>query len=604
MTQTDDDADVLGEDLPPTPRTPVLVIALIVLNLLAALGFAYLLLMDLDARNRWAYEVFKRDVAMMGIPLKEEESPSAKAALAAQAASPRLTLEPAWLEKAYKDRTGKSLQDKFLPAMLDPQYIRPQDLSEELLKDLFSNHGKEPVATQDAEIARVKANLPKWIDAAAEGAAGKTKDKLGLLYDCLLPLAHLTDKKDQVDELDRAIKAANAKQLDELAADAAKRKLLVDLLLRLEEFRPHNPTAKEDKLLRAAALEDAKGQSVGLTKDRYKVKTDELMDMLSKRVDETLADQDVHGAKRHDLEKRRSVAFLLFNLGQFKGADGTPLYPQGRAEVVSGVREYTQAADTTALVLERLEKRVLDALNRDRGPYRYPLDYRVHDPKRFADRVTELLEEMEALPKKKDDAKADPKAVQRREAFRNAVAAVFTKQLKQMKSDDKETAGQKVLKSVNDVMKNLGIAITEDKDDQAFKLKVKQALFERAVVRMTDGYEPGFVAEHHDLVNLTRELSGRIQEMDNRLKELQGQATKLEAEYKERLIHKAGVEKKLVEAREKTLKMANDLARLQDDRFRAQVELADADRRNLLMERRIRELEQSRKKGKGRRPSP
>jgi hypothetical protein len=388
-----------------------------------------------------------------------------------------------------------------------------------------------------------------------------------------------------------------------LVVDAAKRKLLVDLLLRLEEFRPHNPDAKDDKLLRAAALTPAKGQTAPLTKDRYKVKTDELLDMLTKRVNETLAAQDVHNNQRHDIEKRQCVAFLLFNLGLFKGADNNPLYPPGRAEVVCGIRDYTQAADTTALVLERLEKRVLDAIHRDRGEYLYSFDYRVHDPKLFAEKVTMLLEELET-PKKAEGAKADPQAVKRRDAFKKAVEDLFKNQMTQMKTDDKETAGQKVLSAITTLMKNQGVVIIEAKDDLDRKLKVKQALFERAVVRMTDGYEPGFLGEHHELVNTIRELSGRIKEMDNRLKELQTQAQQLEAEHKERLVHKAGVEKRLVAARAKTLEAANDLARLQDQRFRAQVELSDADRRNQLMERRIRELELNRKKGKERRPSP
>jgi chromosome segregation ATPase len=151
-------------------------------------------------------------------------------------------------------------------------------------------------------------------------------------------------------------------------------------------------------------------------------------------------------------------------------------------------------------------------------------------------------------------------------------------------------------------MKAQGVVIPEDKDDLARKFKVRQTLFERAVARMTDGYEPGFVGRHHEQVNTVRELSGRIREMDNRLKELQAQAVRLEAEYKERQVHKTAVEKKLVAARAETLRLANDLARLLDQRFRAQVEYSDADRRNQLMERRLRELERAPKKGKGGRP--
>src|SRR5260370_20070607 len=127
--------------------------------------------------------------------------------------------------------------------------------------------------------------------------------------------------------------------------------------------------------------------------------------MLTKRGDETLASQEVHGnerIKRHDIEKRRCVAFLLFTLGQFKGADNNPLYSPSRAEVVCGVREYTQAADTSALVLERLEKQVLAAVHRDRGEGGYPLDYRVRDPQLFAQKVTQRPEELDTFPKNKE----------------------------------------------------------------------------------------------------------------------------------------------------------------------------------------------------------
>src|SRR5262249_13761648 len=154
---------------------------------------------------------------------------------------------------------------------------------------------------------------------------------------------------------------------------------------RLEEFRPHASKAEEDTLLRATLIEPGKGP---LTKDRYKVKTDELQDMLAKRVDETLAPPDVHASKRPDIEKRQCGAVPLLNLGLFKRADNNPLYPQGRAEVVCGIRDYTRAADMAALVLERLEKRALEAIHRDRGEIVYALDYRVHDPKLFAEKVT------------------------------------------------------------------------------------------------------------------------------------------------------------------------------------------------------------------------
>ena len=617
MTQINDDDDAPGEDLtpppradepdddlPPTPRTTVLTLALCVLNVAAVLGFAYLVLMDFGARQRWTLAVLRHDLAILGLPLKEEANPARDAAIGAQDAYPAMTLEPEWLQQAYKDRGGKSVQDKFRAAELVTQPVRAEQLTDKLLKEHFAKGEGNPVATQDAEIERLKQALPQKIDSAVEEAAKKAKNavqKQNLLYTDLLPLAQLTDKTDQVVELDKAIRAVkDAKQLDELVVEAAKRKLIVDLLARLEEFRPHALKVEENIMLRVAALQPAKGQAVALSKDRYKVKTDDLMEMLTKRVDETLAPTDVHGTKRYDIEKRRCVAFLLFNLSRLPNAK-TPLYPAGRAEVVCGVREFAQAAETTALVCERLEKRALDAVDRDRGGITYdPQGFRIHRPEKFAKQLTHLLSELGTFPKKGE--KADPQAVKRRTDFETAATVAFTQDKGKFQTDQNKTAGQKVLEAVKSLMAKQNVRIMEDKND-AGKFKVRESMFDAAVVRMVDGYEPGFVGRHHDTINVLRELSARIKEMDNRLNELETEAKSLEAEYKVRQAHSEMIQQKVVEARAKTRSMADELARLQNERFRAQVELADADRRNQLMERRIRELELARIR-KGRRPLP
>jgi hypothetical protein len=80
------------------------------------------------------------------------------------------------------------------------------------------------------------------------------------------------------------------------------------------------------------------------------------------------------------------------------------------------------------------------------------------------------------------------------------------------------------------------------------------------------------------------------------------QATELEKEFQSRKQHEAAVAKKVFDARAATAKMAADLDRLQFERFRAQIETTDAGRRNQIMERHIRTLEQNYLKGKGRRP--
>jgi hypothetical protein len=598
MSQIDDDDDLPSGDEKPQPQTSLITIALCVLNIAAVLAFAYLLIMDLSTRQRWMRLAFMHDFAIQGLPLLEEDDqPSAAHSLA-----PPTTLEPDWLKEAYLARKGVKVKEAFRPAELEMQRIRTKDLSEEFLKEVFKGRGK-PIGSLDEELVQLRADLPKKIDSATEGAAAKAKteqDKRNLLYFYLLPMANLSGGVDQTVEVDLAIQAIPPKKLaalDALIVDAAKRKLLVDLLTRLEEFRPQDPALSHNVLRRAVALRPAKGGPAPLSTARYKVSTDDLMEQLNQRVDETLAKKDWKDRDQHDIEKRRRMAFLLYTLSRFKGGDGSPLYSPERAEVVSGIREFTQAADTTALILQRLQKRLLTAIVLDRGPSFYPLDYRVHDPKQFARAVTQLLVTMQVFPDWKDkDAKAD--AVKRRKAFEKGVEKMFTDELGKIRSDEKGTAAEKALAKVKEVMKDQGVGIPEDPAD--VKLKVREAQFDQAVLQIVDSTEPGFVGRHHDLIKRIADLSARIRQMDHRLKEIEAQEDTARKEYKVRQEHFASVAAKVVEQREQTLRIAEGLAQLQHERFRAQLELSNADRDNRIMERRIRALEQSRKwRGKG-----
>jgi hypothetical protein len=586
MSQIDDD-DLPAPSPDPEPRTSLLTITLCVLNVAAVLAFGYLLVMNLATRQRWTRLAFLHDVAIQGLPLLEEaDKPSAAHSLA-----PAMTLEPEWLQEAYKQRGGKTVgQDKFRPGELEMQRVRPQDLSDEILKDVFTKAGGNPIGSLDEEIVKLGKDLPARIESAVEGAPKNAKDeqqKRQLLYAYLLPLAYLTGGVDQTKDLWSAVQATPAAQLDALITDAARRRMLVDILSRLEEYRPYDLPAKEDPLRNAAAL-SAKAQSAGLSPERYTFKTDELNDLLLKRVRETMEAKDANGQDRHELEKRRTVAFLLFTLSRIKGADGTPLYSPDRAEVVSGIREFTQAADTMPLVLERLANRLLDAIQLDRGQQRYaPLDYRIRNPKLFAERLTALLDTMKVPIKNKA-------------AFQKAAEEAFTfkEEKDKIRTDDKETASQKALAKVKKLMQDQGIGIIEEKEDAAQKRTVRQAQFDQAVMHLVDDLEPGFVGRHHDLVKQIADLAARIRQMENRLKELQTQQTQSGADYKVREQHVTQVASKVIAARERTLRLAQDLAVLQQERWRAQVELSNADRDNRIMERRIRELELS-KKGRG-----
>ncbi len=587
MSQIDDD-DAPAPPPDPEPRTSLLTITLCVLNVAAVLAFGYILLMDLTTRQRWTRLAFLHDVAIQGLPLLEEaDKPSASYALA-----PQLTLEPEWLKKAYEQRGAKPVgQDKFRPADLEMQRVRPQDLPDEILKDVFKKAGGNPVGSLDEEIVRVRKDLPSKIDSAVEAVAKNAKNeaqKRQLLYGLLLPMAHLTGGKDQTVDLWPAVAATPVGQLDALIADAAKRRLLVEILSRLEEFRPHDPKQKDDRLLHAVALVPAKAQSAGLSPERYQVKTDDLMDMLLARVGDTTAAKDAQGTERTELEKRRTIAFLLYTLSRFKGPDGTPLYPPDRAEVVSGVREFTHAAEAMPLVLERLQNRLLYAIQLDRGQTEYgPLDYRIHDPKQFAQKLVSLLDTMKVpIP---DKAKFLAKAEE-----------LFKGEQGKIRTDEKETAGEKALPKVKELLKAQGVVITEDKEDAAQKRNVRQAQFDAAVMQLLNDIEPGFAGRHDELVKQIADLAARTKQLEARLKEVQAQQTEAGAEYGVREKHIAQVASKLIAARERTRRMAQDLSVLEEQRWRAQVELSNADRENRILERRIRQLELSRKgSGKG-----
>jgi hypothetical protein len=708
MSHVDDDDDLVDLDENPAPRTPVFTVILCVLNLAAVLAVGFLLLKDIAARNHWAYIVFQHDLAIQGLPLEEEENRPSDTPLTA-----RLTLEPRWLQEAYKqrERSAKPFpeNEQFRQVEFNPQPIRPSELREpngtpkKVLEEAFKEAGKPVVATLDQEIQNLEKTLPETIQAAVAGAGkglAKDEDKRNLLRSYLLPLVHLREdsaeaakgakaaKDDDAEEdpkaprspkevkwrevvdpilqLNWAIESTSGEALDKLIVDAARRKMLVDILKRLEAFRPYNPDETLALLNQAAAVyaveegEPVAGKKpakdkVALTPARYKVKTEDLADLLAKRVKETIADKNWEGQSRHGLEKRRSVAFLLYTLSRMrktgpftingvvlgevrdlglpippkaqetlkdllgksfespaelnkalleskflqeleKALPGEgprylaalydrarePLYSPARAEVISGVREFTRAAETTALVVDRFQEEEKRAIQLDRGDGRYSLDYHVHDPKLLATRLLRLLKRMNvAVPNPKT-----PRA---------ATEKLFTDHLTDPKldklaADEKEAGNVKVLRAVKGLLDKQGIKVANPKDPDA---KLKEAEFDLAVLRLTDTRSPGYLVRHHELVTLIRDLAARVREKEKRLTELKAQKEALDVEYKKtREPYRADVAKEVVALRAKTRALADDVLRYTQEIFRAQVELADADRYNQALEREIRRLEQ------------
>ncbi len=93
--------DSTDMDFGPKAKTSILTVVLIFLNIAAALGFTFLLVMDYTKRQAWSYAVFKHDLGLMGLPLEEEErGPSAS-----RVTMQRLNLSDADLKKAFSERS-------------------------------------------------------------------------------------------------------------------------------------------------------------------------------------------------------------------------------------------------------------------------------------------------------------------------------------------------------------------------------------------------------------------------------------------------------------------------------------------------------------------
>ena len=136
----DDDDDVRDPDPParddddeddgrPRPQITVWTGALIFLNLLAAGGFFFLVLLDYQVRQEWSYAAFRNYVALVGLPV----DPTADETLADET-RPRLRFSPDQLKKAFSERRGKGAPDFEAVDEPLPFRVTPAQLSEDTKK--------------------------------------------------------------------------------------------------------------------------------------------------------------------------------------------------------------------------------------------------------------------------------------------------------------------------------------------------------------------------------------------------------------------------------------------------------------------------------------
>jgi chromosome segregation ATPase len=171
--------------------------------------------------------------------------------------------------------------------------------------------------------------------------------------------------------------------------------------------------------------------------------------------------------------------------------------------------------------------------------------------------------------------------------IRAEVAKHFTDQAGKIKGPEQ------LFNEVKGVLGKLNLKIPESD-----KFKANEAAFDLQVAGLADDREPGFVARHHEALKRIQDIIKRIDDQDRRLKELVAQEDAAKKQLDQRKTQVAETSAKLIAERAKSLAMAKNLQRLQEEVFRAQIEGADAGRRNVLYERRIRALEIARRGGK------
>jgi len=354
----DDDAPVEEEafEETPRPRTAVTGLTLILcfLNIVAAVGFVYLLSMDYGKRQAWSLAIFKHDLTMQGLPLAEE----ANGPSASRVTFPKIRLDEDQLKKAFSERGGKGFAEKFQAVALTiDRTIGPQHLGPELLSDWFKGLG-QPVKTLEEEVQRLKRDLPDEIAKAADAvpASAKTEaEKRRRLETDVLRLAYGVH---QIETLAGKLKVPEA-DLDALLKNVAQRRMLYDILAPLDMLRPAE--LKDRSLEMIADFDTTK------LEDYFKLLDRRLSALIDSKFDGTLFfGPEWSSEARESIDKRQAIAVTLFVIAQVKKPDGATLYSAERLQAVIGLYESAAAAPSVTAALLGLQERIVDAIKIDR----------------------------------------------------------------------------------------------------------------------------------------------------------------------------------------------------------------------------------------------
>jgi len=343
--------------LAPKPATSILTITLCALNMLAALVFIYIAMLDLEKRRAWSHACFLLEMQANGIPLLDEE----KGTTGLQEAGAKGLNNPDDLKKAFEERKpgGEKPKENFLAVNdnLIPR-TKPSDLDEKKQAEILGDD-KQLVASLEAETRRIKDTILKDISAAAVEAAKaeKADQRRDKLKATLLPMAA---DSFQILELAKMVRNLEEDRVLEMLIETYERRMILDILRPVEFHRPGDPNRPYLDL-----------------KNPRDLNLKELREKLVKRLDnagqenfdgELYFIKELAGKQRDAQEKRNNIAFLLFTIAHVLKPDGTLLYENGpqRVQTVVGVDAFAAAAGEFTEALGRLAKRVVEQIENDR----------------------------------------------------------------------------------------------------------------------------------------------------------------------------------------------------------------------------------------------
>ncbi len=483
---SDDDQDSIdeGPTAPPAKITKT-AICLILLNWIAAPAFLYVAFMDHSMRVQYGHRTLLNYLQIWGLPLEDED----KSTSLSMDTRPRLKLSAEQLDDAFSKRMKKSIKN-FQPVDESvPLRVRPRDMTEALLTDVFEYQGvSDPVKTLDAEIRRLKDSLPGDIQkAAAEVLAAQNTDdeKRAVVFKTLLAIAW---DVWQVKELEKTLTRTNGAALDTLVLESVQRRMYYDILAPLNAYRPGDISdAKKYKIEKMSdqtySLEDVKGFLIerldAALADEYKADTHIGPEFINEKqtvLDSQNKKDQLSSLTRGSVEKRQKIGFILFTLAHVSVPTlDTKLYPKGieRAQVVCGIYEFTSSSIRYVQALQILEERIVEAIKADRGGYALAGDKGSTDgfAREFEleiDRLVKLAENIDTAQKRLNDLRAQKGEFQK----------IFEQRTQQHK----------------DALTKLQTARGET-EDYAKKLRVLQEQLHTALLELSDAGERNFELE-------------------------------------------------------------------------------------------------------------